>query len=191
MLRSQPQFNDISNSCNTRKYKTQMGDSVVQTRTHLLTSDFGSSTRGERQFLKVFRNHTMLTTLQRLARLVVQSQFLTIMVGPQLLTIMVGPQLLIIMVGPQLLTIMVGPQLLTIMVGPQLLTIMVGPQLLTIMVGPQLHLSAIEADNPTVCLHGPKSSPNSVFQNLQILRTIASGHDAIHTPASFSIWGLL
>ena len=30
----------------------------------LLTSEFGSSTRGERQFLKVFRNHTMLTTPQ-------------------------------------------------------------------------------------------------------------------------------
>ena len=59
----------------------------------LLISDFGSLTRGERQFLKVFRNHTMLTTPQRSAHLVVQSQFLNIMVGPQLLTIMVGPQL--------------------------------------------------------------------------------------------------
>ena len=28
----------------------------------LLFSDYGSSTRGERQFLKVFRNYTMLTT---------------------------------------------------------------------------------------------------------------------------------
>ena len=36
-------------------------------------------------------------------------------------------------------------------------------QLLTIMIGPQLQLSAIEADNPTVCLHGPKSTPNSSF----------------------------
>ena len=57
-------------------------DSVVQVRTHLLTSDFGSSTRGERQFLKVFRNHTMLTTLQRSAHLAIQSQFLNTMVGP-------------------------------------------------------------------------------------------------------------
>ena len=31
------------------------GDSVVQVRTVLLISDFNSSTRGERQFLKVFR----------------------------------------------------------------------------------------------------------------------------------------
>ena len=38
------------------KYK---GDSVVQVRTVLLTSEFSSLT----QFLKVFRNHTMLTTL--------------------------------------------------------------------------------------------------------------------------------
>ena len=53
----------------------------------------------------------------------------------------------------------------------------------------------------TVCLNGRQ--PNSLstlfklnsqlplFQNLQILRTIASGHDVIHTPASFPIWGLL
>ena len=31
----------------------------------------------------------------------------------------------------------------------------------------------------------------TLFQNLQILRTIASGHDFFHTPASFPIWGLL
>ena len=36
---------------------------LLPVRTFLLTSDFGSSTRGDRQFLKVFRNHTMLTTL--------------------------------------------------------------------------------------------------------------------------------
>ena len=59
----------------------------------LLNSNFGSSTRGERQFLKVFRNRTKLTTPQRSVHLEVQSQLLTIMVGPQLLTIMVGPQL--------------------------------------------------------------------------------------------------
>ena len=84
----------------------------------LLSSEFGSSTRGERQFLKVFRNHTMLTTPKRSAHLVVQSQFLKIIVGPQLLTIIVGPQ---------------------------------------------LQLCAIEADNPTVCLPGPKSTPNWLF----------------------------
>ena len=32
----------------------------------LLTSKFGSSTRGERQFLKVFRYHTLLTKPQTL-----------------------------------------------------------------------------------------------------------------------------
>ena len=57
---------------------------------------------------------------------------------------------------------------------------------------PQLQLSASMADNPTVCLQGLKSTPNGLFfQNLQILRTIASGHDVIHTPASFPIWSLL
>ena len=59
-------------------------------------------TRRETQFLKVFRNHNMLTTPQRSAHLVVQSQFLNTMVGPQLLNTMVGPQLLNIMVGTQL-----------------------------------------------------------------------------------------
>ena len=48
----------------------------------LLTSDFGSSTRGERQFFRVFRNHTMLTIPQHSAHLVVQSQFFNIMFGP-------------------------------------------------------------------------------------------------------------
>ena len=36
-------------------------------------------------------------------------------------------------------------------------------QLLTIMVGTQLQLSAIDADNPTVYLHGPMSTPNWLF----------------------------
>ena len=35
------------------------------------------------------------------------------------------------------------------------------------------------------------NSQLTLFQNLQILRTIASGHDVIHTPALFPIWGLL
>ena len=48
-------------------------------------------TRRETQFLKVFRNYTMLTTHQPSTHLVVQSQFLNIMVGPHLLNIMVGP----------------------------------------------------------------------------------------------------
>ena len=90
----------------------------------------------ERQFLKVFRNYTMLTKPKRLTHLVVQSQFLSTMVGTQLFNAMVGPQLLHIIVGPQLLTIMVGTQLL---------------------------LSAIEADNPTLSLHRPKSTPNWHF----------------------------
>ena len=40
--------------------------------------------------LKSLSYHTMLTTPQRLAHLVVQSQFLNTIVGPQLLNIMVG-----------------------------------------------------------------------------------------------------
>ena len=45
----------------TTQYK-YTSDSIVQVRTVLSISDFGSSTQGERQFLKVFRNHTMQTT---------------------------------------------------------------------------------------------------------------------------------
>ena len=41
-----------------------------------------------------------------------------------------------------------------------------------------------------VCLHGPISTFNS-FQNPQIPRTISSGHDVIHTPASPPVWGVL
>ena len=52
----------------------------------LLTSDFSSSTRGERQFLKVFHNHTMLPTPQRSVHLVIQSQFLNITVRPNFST---------------------------------------------------------------------------------------------------------
>ena len=139
--------NDINNNC-TYTYAKNTGRLFCSdTNVLSLTSDFGSLTQGERQFLKVFCNHTMLTTHQCSVHLMVQSQFLNIIVGPQLLNIIVGPQ---------------------------------------------LQLSAIEADNPTVCLHGPISTfQQSLFQNIQILRTIASGHDIIHTPASFPIWGLL
>ena len=39
---------------------------------------------------------------------------------------------------------------------------------------------------------GPQSTSNWLFfKNLQILGTIASGHDVIHIPATFPIWGLL
>ena len=60
----------------------------------LLISDFGSSTRGERDTIrKSLSYHTMLTTPQRSAHLVIQSQFLHTMVGPQLLNTMAGTQL--------------------------------------------------------------------------------------------------
>ena len=49
-----------------------------------------------------------------------------------------------------------------LVVQSQFLNIIVGPQLLTTIVGTQLQLqqSAIKADNPTLCLHCPKSTPN-------------------------------
>ena len=43
------------------------------------------------------------------------------------------------------------------------------------MIGPRLQLFAVDADNPTVCLHGSQSTAQLTFvQNLQILWTIAS-----------------
>ena len=53
----------------------------------------------------------------------------------------------------------VQSQFLNSFVGPQLLKTIVGPQILNIMVGPQLQMSTSMADNLTVCLHGPKSTP--------------------------------
>ena len=50
-----------------------------------------------------------------------------------------------------------------LMVQSQFLNTMVGPQLLTIMVGPQLQLSTSVAENTTVCLHSPKSTPKWLF----------------------------
>ena len=38
-------------------------------------------------------------------------------------------------------------------------------------------------------LNGPISTDS--FQNPQILKTISSGHDIIHTPASFPVWGFI
>ena len=70
----------------------------------LLTSDFGSSTLGERHN-SYYANHPQYS-----AHLVVQSQFLNAMVGTQLLNAMVGPQLLNIIVGTQLLHTMVETQ---------------------------------------------------------------------------------
>ena len=34
-------------------------------------------------------------------------------------------------------------------------------------------------------------SPTGVFQNPQILRTISSWHDGIHTPVPFPVWGFI
>ena len=41
----------------------------------------------------------------------------------------------------------------------------------------------------TLCLNGLTLTDS--FQNPQILRTISSGHDIIHTPALFPVWGFI
>ena len=42
----------------------------------------------------------------------------------------------------------------------------------------QLHASTVE-------------NPTTSFQNPQVLRTISSGYDVIHTPAPFLVWGFI
>ena len=48
---------------------------------------------------------------------------------------------------------------------------------------------ASTAEDPALCLNGPISTDS--FQNPQTLRTISFGHDVIHTPAPFSVWGFI
>ena len=126
-------------------------DSVVQVRTHLLTSDFSSSIRKERQFLRVFPNHTMLTSPPNVRHILwcFRSQFIFAGRDPKNLTIAatVGnstqwqrTQFSTPMAETQLSACMVQYQILNCMVGLQLLNTMVGPQLLNTMVGPQLNL---------------------------------------------------
>ena len=57
---------------------------------------------------------------------------------------------------------------------------------------------ASTAEDPTLCLNGRNSTlclHSSIlidsFQNPQILRTISSRHDIIHTLASFPVWGFI
>ena len=89
-------------------------------------------------------------------------------------------QLYAAMAGTQLSSSMVQPQNPNCLVEPQLFNIMVGPQLLNTMVRTQFLLLASMVDNPIFCLYSPKSTTQlTLFQNLQILRTIVSGHDAI------------
>ena len=120
-----------TNAC-TGKYNTKV-DSVVQVQMHLLTSWLQFiDTRRETQFLKVFRNHTMLTPLPTFGKHILwclRSQFISASRDPK---------------------------------------------------------------NSTLWLNGPISTSQlTLFQNPQILRTISSGHDVIHTPAHFQSGVLL
>ena len=57
---------------------------------------------------------------------------------------------------------------------------------------PKIPTTSFNGQNSTLCLHGPISTSQlTLFQNLQILRTISSGHDVMHTPASFPVWGFI
>ena len=63
---------------------------------------------------------------------------------------------------------------------------------------PKILTATATGENSTFCLNGrelkclpPWSNVNFqliLFQNPQILRTISSGHDVVHTPAPFPVW---
>ena len=58
----------------------------------------------------------------------------------------------------------------------------------------QLHLSTVKIQLPMAKYPTPTpmvQSQLTLFQNPQILRTISSRHDVIHTPASFPVWGFI
>ena len=54
---------------------------------------------------------------------------------------------------------------------------------------PESLTAASTLENSTLWLHGPISTDS--FQNPQILRTFSSGHDIIHIPAPFPLWGFI
>ena len=161
---------------NTVKYSIQMhiqmeADSVVQVRTVLLTSEFCSSTRGERH--NSYYADLTIWPHKRAAH-------------PRMFKISVGrdpkkkikkkqlhlqrPKLNFNSMAENSIVCLHGPMsTFHSVVRLQLLNTMVGPQLLNTMVGPQLNL----------------------FQNLQNSLPISFGRDVIHTPASFPVWALL
>ena len=60
-----------------------------------------------------------------------------------------------------------------------------------VMIKISIHLCWSRSENSTAYLNGRKFKCMTSFQNPQILRTISSGHDAIHTPAPFPVWGFI
>ena len=123
----------------TGRYKCRQ-TLLFQIQMGLLISDFGYSTWGETQFLKVFHNHTMLTP-------------------------------------PPTFSISCGVKDLNSSLPVEIR---------------KTQLFDSIAESPITRLHGPISTSQlTVFQNPQILRTISSRHDIIHTPAPFPIWGFI
>ena len=135
----------------------------------------------------------MLTTPPNSAHPMVQSQCLN---WPQLLNIIVGRNFSLWWSDPNI-------NCLPLRQTTQLSAYMAQSQLPTSQHHGRTPTSSHHGRNSTstVCLNGrqPNYLPTSstvnsqltLFQNLQILRIIASGHDIIHTPASFPILGLL
>ena len=138
------------------------------------STEFGSSTRGERDTIL---NHSILPKLKCSAHLVV----FKISVGRDLQNSMVRLQLLNTMVLTQL-------QLST---WPKLTPNWTGPSGVPNSTGLQLN-STGQAPSKLPTRLAYSRVPNwRVFQNIQILSPITSGHDVIHTPVLFPIWGLL
>ena len=133
-----------NHNCNTSKFKTQV-DSVVQVRTVLLTSDFGSSTRGKRHN-SYYAIHTILPHKRAAHPVMFKKKKPTT-------------------------SSMVKIQFSTSRQKLTSLRPMAETQLSACMVQCQL--------------------PTDSFSKSSNSQLISSGHDVIHTPATFPVWGLL
>ena len=181
--------NTLTNAC-ADKYSS---DSVVQVRTFInfLTSVFGSSTRGERDTIL---NHSILTKLQMSGgphKRAAHSVVFKISVGRDLQNSMVRLQLLNTIVLTQFLNIMVRTQLLLSVYMAQ-----VDYQLNRSLFDNQVDWSPLnyQLDWPTAetQLDWPTVKTQlTCFSKYPNSQPIASGHDVIHIPVSFPIWGLL
>ena len=135
---NQPTNQQMQIQANTKHRQTLL----FWLRTFLLTSDFSSSTRGERQFLKksfVSYNANNTPNVRHISWCF-RSQFIFAGRDPKKLNRRRNGRKLNLMAETQLSACMVQSQILNSMVGPQLLNTNVQPQLLNTMVGLQLNL---------------------------------------------------
>ena len=155
----------------SRYTNTNAGGFRCSDTNHLLTSDFSSSTWGERQFLKVFRIILCKPPPPIFWHILwcFRSQFIFSGRDLQNLTAAAMVENSTLWQRTLFSAPMAEAQLSACMVQSQILNCLVKLQLLNTMVRPQLNL----------------------FQNIPNSQPISSGHDVIHIPATFPVRGLL